>query len=325
MAFPNTSITDIIATTLESRSGEIADNAAGNNALWAYLKSKGNVKPFSGGRVIWEEFSFGDNANVSWYSGYDVLSTSPSDNISGAEFDIKQASAPVVISGLEMLQNSGKEAKIDLMDARMAVAESSIANLLSDGLYSDGTANGSKQVTGLAAAVPLTPTSGTYGGINRATASNAFWRPKATDSGAAPSATTIQGLLNTMWASLVRGSNRPDLLVMDGNAWSAYLASLQALQRFTGTETAKLGFPTVKYMDADVVMDGGVGGDATADTVFFLNTKYLRLRPHKDCNMVPLSAARQAFNQDASVTILAWAGNLTCSGSQFQGRLTLNA
>ena len=37
--------------------------------------------------------------------------------------------------------------------------------------------------------------------------------------------------------------------------------------------------------------------------------------------MVPLSPNRRyATNQDAEVQILAWAGNLTSSGAQFQGR-----
>jgi len=90
-----------------------------------------------------------------------------------------------------------------------------------------------------------------------------------------------------------------------------------------GTETGKLGFPTLKYMDADVVLDGGIGGFCPPSTGFFLNTKYLFLRPHSSRNMVPLSPNRRyAINQDAEVQILAWAGNLTTSGSQFQGRMT---
>ena len=53
-----------------------------------------------------------------------------------------------------------------------------------------------------------------------------------------------------------------------------------------------------------------------------LNSKYIKWRPHKDRNMVPLSPNRRyAINQDAEVQILAWAGNLTCSGAQFQGRM----
>ena len=100
------------------------------------------------------------------------------------------------------------------------------------------------------------------------------------------------------------------------------MASLQAQQRFTDPSTGNLGFPTIKFMDADVVLDGGIGGFCPQNTGFMLNTKYLFLRPHRDRNMVALSPnKRYAINQDAEVQILAWAGNLTCSGAQFQGRI----
>ena len=52
MAFANADISDIIATTIENRSGELADNTTNNNALLRKLKAKGNVRPFGGGRVI---------------------------------------------------------------------------------------------------------------------------------------------------------------------------------------------------------------------------------------------------------------------------------
>ena len=52
MAFANSSITDIIATTIQNRSGELADNVENNNALLRRLKSKGNSRPFGGGNVI---------------------------------------------------------------------------------------------------------------------------------------------------------------------------------------------------------------------------------------------------------------------------------
>jgi hypothetical protein len=209
---------------------------------------------------------------------------------------------------------------IDLLEGRIKVAESSMMNLLAAGIYSDGLAAGGKQVVGLNAAVPVNPLVGIYGGIDRGTWT--FWRSKTTTAGAALTAATVQGAFNAMWASLVRGMDRPDLIVVDNFMWGIYMASLQAQQRFTGTETGKLGFPTIKYMDADVVLDGGIGGFATVNTAYFLNTKYLFWRPHADRNLVPLAPNRRyAINQDAEVQILAWAGNLTSSGPQFQGRL----
>jgi hypothetical protein len=322
MAFPN--VSDIVATTIQNRSRQVADNVTKNNAILAKLSQRGNVKTISGGNTILEELSFAENANGGFYSGYDLLPVAAQDVISAAEFQIKQYAVPVVMSGLEMLQNSSKEAFIDLLEARLNVAESTMQNQLSQSIYSDGTGSGGKEVTGLNAAVPSDPTTGTYGGINRATWT--FWRSKlydfSTETGGNATAANIQAGMNKLWANTTRGNDRVDLIVFDTNYWSLYLASLQAQQRFTSPETGNLGFPSIKFMDADVVLDGGIGGYCPSNTGFFINTKYLKWRPHSQRNMVPLSPNRRyAINQDAEVQILAWAGNLTASGAQFQGRM----
>lgn len=321
MSFPN--VSDIVATTIQNRSRQIADNVTKNNALLARLNQRGNVKTISGGSSILEELSFAENGNAGFYSGYDLLPVAAQDVISAAEFSIKQFAVPVVMSGLEMLQNSGKEAFIDLLEARLNVAEATMMNKLAQSVYSDGTGSGGKEITGLNAAVASTNTSGTYGGIDRATWS--FWRNQKydfSDNTVTPGPTTIQNAMNTLWASCTRGNDRPDLIVVDTIYWGYYMSSLQAIQRFTSPDTGNLGFPSLKFMDADVVLDGGIGGYCPQNTGFFLNTKYLKWRPHKDRNMVALSPNRRyAINQDAEVQILGWAGNLTCSGAQFQGRL----
>lgn len=326
MAFPGagSGISDIMATTIENRSAKIADNVTKNNALLAKLKMGGRIKTVSGGSKIYQELSFAENGNAGWYSGYDLLPVAAQDVISAAEYEFKQAACPVVISGLDMLKNSGKEQIIDLMEGRLSVAESTMANLLSGGLYSDGTGAGGKQVTGLNAAVTVDGTTAGYGGI--ATATWPFWTNQINNKAAGGiTQATIQGDFNLLWAKCVRGADRPDLIMVDSVIWGLYVASLQSMQRFTGTEVGKLGFPTLKYMDADVVLDGGIGGFCPANTAFFLNTNYLFYRPHSARNMVPLSPnKRYAINQDAEVQIIAWAGNLTCSGRQFQGRLDGN-
>lgn len=220
-SFPN--ITDIAATTIESRSKTIADNVKKNAALLMWISERGNVKPVTGGTKIYQELSFAENGNAGFYSGYDLLPTAAQDVLSAAEFELKQAACPVVISGLEQLQNSGRERMIELLEARLAVAESSMINLLSGGAYSDGTGYGGKQVTGLDLAVSDTPSSGSYGGIDPSTWT--FWQNKYT--AADLSSTTVDAAMNAMWASLVRGMDRPDLLVMDNDFWAIYIASLQ--------------------------------------------------------------------------------------------------
>jgi len=323
MAFANPSVTDIIATTIQSRTKKIADNVTKNNALLARLQQRGNVKTISGGNTILQELSFAENGNAGFYSGYDLLPVAAQDVISAAEFNIKQLACPVVMSGLEMLQNSGREQLIDLLEARINVAEATMANKLAQSIYSDGTGSGGKEITGLNAAVPSNPLTGTYGGIDRATYT--FWRSQLYDfsaQGVSPGSSTIQAALNSLWSSLVRGADRPDLVVLDNTYWTYYMTSLQAQQRFTDPATGSLGFPTVKFMDSDVVLDGGLGGFCPASTGFMLNTKYIFLRPHAQRNMVALSPNRRyAINQDAEVQILAFAGNLSCSGAQYQGRV----
>lgn len=318
MAFPN--ISDIVATTIESRSKKIADNVTKSNALLAKLSQRGNVRTISGGSTILEEISFAENGNGGWYSGYDLLPVAAQDVISAAQFDLKQYAVAVTVSGLDQLRNTGKEQMIDLVEGRMKVAESTMANGLAAGVYSDGTGAGGKQVVGLDAAVPVVNTSGVYGNIDSSTWT--FWRSKSTTAGAALTPTTVQAAFNAMWSSLVRGSDRPDLIIVDNVMWGTFVASLQALLRFTNPETANLGFPELSYMGASVILDGGIGGFAVAKTAYFLNTNYLFWRPHADRNMVALDPEkRYAINQDASVSLLCWAGAMTCSGRQFQGRL----
>ena len=329
MAFANSAITDIIATTIQSRSGELADNLTNNNALLKRLKSKGNVRPFSGGNVILEEIMYNDpnTNNANSYSGYEVLNIAPDSPISAAQYSITQYADSVTMSGLEMLQNSSKEAIIDLLDGRMQVSEARLLNRIGSDIYGDGTGNGGKNITGLAAAIPDDPTTGTYGGINRATWS--FWQSKkysgTVDGGAAVSASNIQKYMTSLAIQLVRGNDKADLIVADNNYYSLYVQSLQAIQRITSEESAAGGFASLKFYgggtSADVVLDGGVGNACTANHMFFLNTNYIFLRPHKERNFVPIGGERQAINQDAIVKLYGWAGNLTTSNSFLQGVL----
>lgn len=329
MAFANSAVTDIIATTIQSRSGVLADNVTKNNPILAKLKERGNVRPFSGGNVILEEIMYNDTStiNANSYSGYEVLNIAPNSPISAAQFAISQYYAAVTMSGLEMLQNSGKEQIIDMLEGRIKVAESQLMNRIDTDIYLDGTGNGGKNLTGLAAAVPDAPTSGTYGGIDRSTWS--FWQSKkysgTSDGGAAVSAANIQQYMTALAIQLVRGNDKADLIVADNNYYSLYVNSLQAIQRVTSEREAGAGFASLKFYgggtSADVVLGGGNGSHATANHMWFLNTKYLHLRPHKDRNFVPIGGERQSVNQDAIVKLIGWAGNLTCSGAQFNGVL----
>src|SRR5690349_357621 len=262
MAFANSSITDIIATTIQNRSGELADNFTNNNALLRKLKARGNVRPFSGGNVILEEIAYIDPSqiNVNSYSGYEAINVGENSPISAAQFPIAQYAGAVTISGLQMLQNSGKEAIIDLLEGRQKVTEGQLQNRLDYDAYQNGTGNGGKNLTGLAAAIADTPTSGVYGGIDRATWS--FWQNQffrgVTDGGAAVSAANIQAYMTTLALRCVRGNNKPDLWVGDATYFAFYVNSLQAIQRISsdgGEAGVGAGFPSLKFFGGGMAAD----------------------------------------------------------------------
>ena len=322
-------VSDIVTAGIQSRTGALADNVSQNTALLSRLKKRGNVKTFSGGNVILQELAYLDAStrNAGSYSGYDVIDITPNSPISAAQYDIKQYAAAVSVSGLEMLQNAGKERIIDLVEGRIMVAEANIMDRVSAGVYSNGTGNGGKDITGLAAAVAVAPTSGTYGNINRANFT--FWRNASfgavTNGGSAATSANIQSYMNRLALQLVRGTDSADLIVADNNYYRLYLESLQAIQRVQSEEMAGAGFSALKFFGTgkacDVVLDGGIGGSITANTMYFLNTKYIFFRPHSERNFVPLGGDRASVNQDAVTKLIGFAGNLTCSGAQFQGVL----
>lgn len=321
---PSSSLTEIVTTTLRNRTGKLADNVTKNNALLYRLRAKGKVKPVTGGRTIVQELNYQENGTFKRYSGYEALNISPSDVFTGAEFNYAQAAVAVSISGLEMLQNSGDNAIIDLLEGRIENAEQTLTNNIALDIYSNGQADGGRQIGGIQLLVGTTNNSGTIGGIDSSVWT--FWQNVAfsgvTNGGSATSTANIQSYMNRVYLQLVRGADAPDLIVADNNYYRFYLESLQAIQRITSDEMAEIGFQSLKYMNADVVLDGGFGGGAPASTMYFLNTKYLFFRPHADRNFAPLGDERFAVNQDAMVKLIGFAGNLTMSNRFLQGVLS---
>lgn len=342
MPFPN--LSEVVTTTLRNRTGVLQDNVSRNNALLARLNRKGRIKTFSGGRTIVQELNYANNATFTWYSGYQTININPSQVFTAAEFPIRQAALAVSISGLEELQNSGEEAIIDLLESRVENGEQTFMNGLSNGVYGDGSISGS--IGGLQLLVAASPSTGTVGGIDRA--SWAFFRnivfSAITNGGLATSAATIISYMDALWVQLVRGRDFPDLIVADNNMYKFYMQAMQSIQRIQtdngAPDLAEAGYSSLKYLQSDVVLDGGfqgISGDplpfelstssnsvggVPSSNMFFLNTNYIHWRPHSQRNMVPLDPDRFSVNQDAMVRLLGWAGNMTLSNAFLQGLLT---
>tara|TARA_R100001460_G_scaffold42998_1_gene79217 strand:- start:14 stop:967 length:954 start_codon:yes stop_codon:yes gene_type:complete len=313
MASPNSTFTEIVTTTLAGYSKTLADNVTNGNALLRHIDGKGN-KQIATGRTIVQELEYATNSTAKWYSGYEVLDTSTSNVFTAAEFNYKQLAGNVVISGLEQVENSGKEAIFNLLKSRVRNLEKTLKNTMATGLYADGTGTDGKELGGLQLIVAGTNTN-TVGGINAGTYT--FWKNQVYDfstESVTPSATTIQTAMNTLWLSTTRGADHPDVIVAASNYFQFYWSSLQTNQRFTSDDNASAGFMNLMFMDAPVYYDD----QCPTSKMYMLNSDYLFLRPAQGREFSPLGE-KASVNQDAMVLPVVWAGNMTCSNRARQG------
>lgn len=321
MASPNSVFTELVSTTFRKHSKEIKDNISNNNALYRRLRDKGSPRTEDGGLTIVEPLDYAQNGTYQRYSGYDVLNIAASDVISSAEFQWRQIAINVVASGMELRVNSGGSKIISLVKARMKNATRTFANNFSSDMYSDGTLP--NQINGLQALVADAGT-GTVGGIDSSTWT--FWKNGVQSAAApiggggaiTPSFTTIEGLMLGLWLQLVRGSDKPDLIVSANDYFTFFETSQVSIKRYTDAKEAQGGFVSLKYKTADVIFDGGSG--IPASRMYFLNTDYLGLVEHSDANLTVMDELKP-YNQDAAVVPVLWMGNMVCSNRARQGVL----
>lgn len=326
----------ILSMAVEDRSSSYQDLVSNNNALLAVLRKKGLWRTYSGPKIR-ETLQVGKQV-VQWYSGYDQLLNPAIDLFNDAVFDPKMVVVPIILSMQEILNNEGEAQLMDVFESYMAAAERALEDAMDAAIHGDGSANGGKQLTGLATAIPIVTNSGQYGGIDRATAT--IWQTKTYDaSGAAGSvaipaaigtqvsSTTIRPMLNYVMTKQSRGRDYADLLLMSPEHYAAYDAATVAIQRQTNsTSMGTLGFSALEYIGggkrAEIVLDGGIGSNMPADTTFGINTDSFRIRYHPNRNFDKVfdGDGQMPIDKDAIAQFIGWMGELTMVNPLFNWR-----
>jgi len=324
----------ILSMAVEDRSSGYQDLVSNNNALLAVMKRKGLWQTYSG-PFIRQTLQIGKQS-AQWYSGYDQLLNPAIDLFNDAVYSPKMVVVPIILSLQEILNNEGESQLLDVFESYMAAAEKALEDAMDAGIYSDGTANGNKQITGLATAIPVTTNTGVYGGIDRANAT--IWRTSTFDAhtglgGVFPattqlSSTNVRPMLNYIMTQRSRGRDYADLLIMSPEHYAAYDAATVAIQRQQGeTSLGKLGFSALEYIGggkrAEIVLDGGIGSNMPANTTFGINTDSLRLRYHPNRNFDKLfeGDGQMPIDKDAIAQFIGWMGELTMTNPLFNWRL----
>lgn len=300
MADPNIGL--LLSTTLKKYRKTLVDNIHKSNAVLYWLRENNAVKELDGGERITVPLMYGKNDTATSYSGYDTLLTTPQTGIDAAEYNWKQYSSSITISGEEERKNSGSSKIIDILDAKTKQARMSLTEKLSEGIFSDGTGNGSKDLTGLTAMVSA---SGTYGGINSATYT--WWAATVDSTSESLSLADMRAAFNS--ASL-GGRDTPNLIVTSQTLFQVYEGLLTATLQTQTIGTKKLGdagFQVLEFKGVPIVWDE----QCATGSMFFLNTNHMNLSVHKDANFEVTDFVKPE-NQDARVAQILLMGNLTC-------------
>lgn len=320
-------LTEIVTSTLRRRRGVLTNNIENNNPVSRSMREYETFEMESGGRTLVEEAAYAENATVSHYHGSQVINTAYNTTMTAFEVDWKQFGGAVVLNGREERMNAGPEGKIKLFKNRINILELSLENFFNADLISDGTGDGGLQIAGLKYWISTTPTVGTVGGIDRSTTAGAFARNFKFDAlndssggapgGAATSPANIKTYYNYCINSTTRSNDVTKVILAGQFHFECMQTALQSIQRIVDEKrVGKGGFRRLEFDGIEVAMCGGVnfGGQTQlqTDRSYGINTRYTKMRIHKDAYMEPLPEV-QSINQDAKAQIVVFMGNMTCS------------
>lgn len=279
----NPNFTTILSTTLNNYRKQLTDNIFGDRPLSNWLMANGRTRMLSGGVKIVEPLIYAAGQSGS-YSGYDQLTITPQAGLTAAEFDWRQVYATIAISGIEEAQNNGKEAILNLLEAKIMQAEETLKEDVNDMLWGDGTGNSNKDWLGISAlisgmdegGVPARVGTASVGGIDGAT--QAYWNSVILGDADGTAVDLSLTELSRAYNSASKGNDRVDALFTTQTLFEAYEALLLPTVQRSHAKSADAGFDNLLFKGKPIFYDD----DCPTGEVFGINSKYLTLVGHKD-------------------------------------------
>lgn len=344
----------LFATSLANYQRTLVDNITRSNVFFNNLAKKKLWQSEDGGAYIQVPLMYG-LATPDSFSGYDVLSTDPTDGITSGIFSWAQGAVPAAISGLEELQNRQKIVQLitaKVMQAEIGLKEFFLKAFLQGSLLSGTTGaaalqsayvspnNGSSFINplfqlisydGSLTGVKQSTASLSVGGIQQSSALNSWWSNFTLKS----AATTTTGFLlewDNMYDVCSRGAGGPpDIIWVDETTKrllnQAYYAKFSQLLPSTDGSDGNFPFDSLKFRRANVVCDefmvdvaNGTTDTtaATSGTAVFINSNFLSMKYDPQTNF-RAGDFKQPINQDAKVKQILWAGQSCITNRRKQG------
>lgn len=294
-------------------------------------------------QFIVEQLRYRYQSNFQWFSGSQVVTYNKRQTIEQAMFAWRSAHDGFAIDEDRLAQNgikisedssatstaSGAE-KIqltNLIEEQSEVLRLGFLEKFSQACHLDGTQS-ADAVTGLDALVSLTPSTGTVGAINRATAANAWWRNSAYTGLTTTTTTgTILDQMEIGYRQCVRNGGRPDKIIAGGSfidGYRQFLITTYGRMDMGASGQKKLeggtemllfhGIPVEWSPEFDDLDDLYAPGTPWKKRAYMLNSKHLKLRPLDGHDMVTRKPPR-AYDKYEYYWGITWRGAVTMNRS----------
>ena len=330
----------VFGTSLANYREQLIDNIGAINAFLFKLLKSDFYESCDGGAFIQEPLMYGLTPADS-YDGWDELGTLPTDGITDAIYEWRQCAAAITYNMKEVYQNQHKI--VSLVKSRIMQGEMGLQEYFQQALWwgsGDGalktpkvsTINGSNSIEFMAKLVDYASSgTGMVGNLDQSLSTNSWWRNKSFTSAAA----TYDNLMleiNQSYTNTSLGTGGPvDLMPMDEITYELFTQAYWLKYRVVNDGDPNFPFENKKFRNALIVLEDKVPdvannlvSAAAKGSIYFLNTKFFRIRYHPERNFEMLKDEQgrtfaKPINGDSRIGHLAWMGNVTTNNRRKQG------
>lgn len=319
---PDVNIGELSATVWERKFGtKPTDQIFTSRAFFFSMGEDGFREEANGGRVFEHGFEYAENSNFHSYTEYEELDASAMSVFDAYRYDQKICAGTVVISELARLRAEVAAAgagKYPLLEIKLNNGKNShIADMNRQLL---GSAATGADINGIQVIISTTPTTGTVGGVNRATYSFARNRQNS----GAQSVTAYDNLRAAMTTtynqcSLGGVENVPRWICTDRPSMQGYEQILVAIEQIAEAKMKKdsdIAFMNdmLKFKGAQMFFDE----DAPAGNMYFYNNVNLKVDYLKG-GWMKMYPAQAPYNQLTNVHRVMTVANLATNAGRHLG------
>lgn len=258
--------------------------------FYNYLRSKGKIQSYQGGKYIETPLSNAENDTLSWINEQDAVNINDLDPISSAQWDWKYLVASVTRSQIEEQKNRGKMQLINLLKHKMQVTKDTLVKELESKLFSD-VDSGGKQMEGLQHLIADDGV-GTVGGINATTYT--WWKNKfygyyagyggsgssqgfgtAHASGPDRGIVAMRDMIDSCSVSL--GNARPDIILTDKATYRKYNASIDDKLRIITQKVGDMSFQTLTFEGLPILNTNTCPTSSNGSRMYFIDCDHVTM------------------------------------------------